>query len=294
MEWAQPTAGAPISIKDLADFLLSHEVETNQEWFESKVREILPEQSTAILNHEDQEERIQAFRNAFEERYFPIDRWYMEMTADFWEESMEEEDLTSTQIANDQYAVLREGIPILLQGLSWEEKHEIWQVEQAGPDICLMTLMAQPPGTGIKQLDDESRNMRTSWMESAMEFVSEETLRRIPEKGIPLSVLEIALKETPLEGAALAALWGHSATGNPILDNTDNNEDTGGEKTLLDWDCEELEEISDMWKEAEGVLKKMDKIAKWMEQDRENRFRQVLEFTLERVESVPENFLEER
>ena len=293
MEWAQPTAGTPISIEDLADFLLSHGVETNQEWFENKVKDMLPEQSTAILNHGNQEERIQAFSNAFQERYFPIDRWYIEMTADFWEEGLEE-DLTSTQTPNDQYAVLRGGIPILLWGLSWEEKHEIWQVEQAGPDICLMILMAQPPKLGARQLDDENRNMRTSWMESAMEFVSEETLRRIPEEGIPLRVLETALSGTPLEGAALAALWGHSITGNPILDNTDNDEDTGGEKTILDWDCEDLEEISDMWKEAEDALEKMKKIAKWMEQDRENRFRQILEFTLERAESVPENFLEER
>ena len=57
-----------------------------------------------------------------------------------------------------------------------------------------------------------------AWLEAAAERIPQETLKRIPQGGIPLDDLTDALKETGFEGAAQAASWVLAETGNFFLD----------------------------------------------------------------------------
>ena len=173
--------------------------------------------------------------------------------------------------------------------------HELWDGDRVG--TAAITLLARMPGV-IKndhlwmfqeESHEESLGMRTSWLESAASHIREETLKRIPEHGIPMELLKEAVRGTPLEAVFLEAEWVYNDTGNFFLDcnPTEEEEFTGFSDP---WENEAIEITSEEWAEAKAIKDKIGRLEKWLEKDIDKRFEEMLDFILERLASIPEGF----
>ena len=147
------------------------------------------------------------------------------------------------------------------------------------------------PGTEYPSriLLDEYLGMRTPWLESAAFHIREETLKRIPEDGIRMELLEEAVRETPLEAVYLGAQWIYNATGNNLLDYS-RSEEEGFGGFSDPWDARIIEIAIQEWAEAKAIRDKIVLLEEWLEKDIDKRFEEMLDFILERLASIPENF----
>ena len=126
--------------------------------------------------------------------------------------------------------------------------------------------------------------MREAWLEAAGRHIPEETLRRIPEGGIPLHSLEQAVRGTPMEAVCMAAKWIWSTTGNPFLDQ--QFPDDFDYQFQDDWDNITIRNASNEWQNAEAMLKPVDRLVSWLEEDLPERFREMLDTVLARMEET--------
>ena len=129
--------------------------------------------------------------------------------------------------------------------------------------------------------------MREAWLIAAEEHLPRELLQRIPGNGIHVELLEEALRGTPLEGIYLDAMWMHSCTDNFFLDYTIHDDGFSGFSDP--WDDDVIEDAKEQWQNAKAIVDKTRVLEQWLEEDLEGRFTQMLDFVLERLESVPED-----
>ena len=137
----------------------------------------------------------------------------------------------------------------------------------------------------------ECQGMRQAWLESAADLIPAETLRRIPEGGIPLKLLEEAVRGTPMEAAQLAGRWVWGMTGTFFLDEF-FPEEFNGYSDL--WEDENIEYGTQEWQKAKAILHRVEQLTTWLEENLPERFGQMLDLILERLEGVPENSREEK
>ena len=275
-----------MKLLDLVAFLHGHNAESNQDWFEKLVQRTLPEQASEILGIRDEWDQVNRFVAVFSSTHFPLDEDYLEMVIQwqFQEDPAEFEDGEY-----GPYAVLRQGIPFKLTGCTWEARHELWDRTDIG--TAAIALLARMPGieNPLQMPLEEYLGMRTSWLESAASHIREETLKRIPENGIPMELLKEAVRETPLEAVFLEAEWVYNDTGNFFLDSnpTEEEEFTGFNDP---WETEVIEITDEEWAEAKSIKYKIDRLEEWLEKDIDKRFEEILDFILERLASIPESF----
>ena len=168
-------------------------------WFAGLVRRLFPNEAEATLAAPDLRTRVERFANLFGERHFPLYTPFIE----FWLGEEGEE---------PPWSWLRRGIPFDLMGFGYDGLHEMWNGYREG--LSAMALLVKPPDVYY----DGPDGLRVAWLEAAAERIPQETLKRIPQGGIPLDDLTDALKETGFEGAAQAASWVLAETGNFFLD----------------------------------------------------------------------------
>ena len=210
-----------MKLLDLVAFLHGHNAESNQDWFEKLVQRTLPEQASEILGIRDEWDRVKRFVAVFSSTHFPLDDNYLEMVIQW---HFQENPSEFEHGEYGPYAILRQGVPFELTGCTWEAMHELWDGDRVG--TAAITLLARMPGivknnhlwTYQEESLEEYLGMRTSWLESAASHIREETLKRIPEHGIPMELLKEAVRETPLEAVFLEAEWVYNDTGNFFLD----------------------------------------------------------------------------
>ena len=265
---------APHSLDGIMNLISNVE---DQVWFKGIVREFTPDEADEILAETDSVSRVTCFAEKFERHYFPLSYIFSDGYLDDWE--MEDN--------NSVYTILRNGIPYTLFGIQPEEVHDAWR-SCYGEGRALMMLIPMLQDGYFRKDDD----IRVSWMESAAEYISKDTLLKIPHHGIPQNSLIQAVEGTPLEGVAHVASWLMSNSGNLFVD--DNY--TDGEFQSTDsWDNDVITEASEIWKKAQRILVPMNKLGSWLEEegaDMNERFSQMLDFILERVDQLPINFEE--
>ncbi len=276
----------PVKLLDLVGFLHGHNAVSNQEWFEKLVQQTLPERAWEILGIRNESGQVMRFAAVFSDTHFPLDENHLEMLIE-WQMDDDPEEFEPGEYG--PYAILRRGIPFDLMGCSWEARHELWN--SAGMGTAAIALLARMPGMENPHqiLLKEYLGMRTSWLESAASHLREETLKRIPENGIPMELLEETVRETPLEAAFLDAQWIYNETGNFFLDYNPTGED-GFEGFSDPWDDEIIGTGIEEWAEAKPIRDKIDRLEDWLEKDIDKRFEEMLDFILERLASIPENF----
>ena len=281
-----------MKLLDLVAFLHGHNAESNQDWFEKLVQRTLPEQASEILGIRDEWDRVKRFVAVFSSTHFPLDDNYLEMVIQW---HFQENPSEFEHGKYGPYAILRQGVPFELTGCTWEAMHELWDGDRVG--TAAITLLARMPGivknnhlwTYQEESLEEYLGMRTSWLESAASHIREETLKRIPEHGIPMELLKEAVRETPLEAVFLEAEWVYNDTGNFFLDcnPTEEEEFTGFSDP---WETEVIETTNEEWAEAKSIKDKINRLEKWLEKDIDKRFEEMLDFILERLASIPDSF----
>ena len=284
MDWDNP-----VKPMDLVAFLHGHNAESNQDWFEKLVQRTLPKKASEILEITNEWNRVSRFIDVFSSTHFPLDDNYMEMVIQ-WQFQEDPSEFEHGEYG--PYAILRQGIPFELTGCTWEAMHDLWDGDRVG--TAAMTLLAWMPGVLRNNLwasQEESLKeylgIRTSWLESAASHIREETLKRIPENGIPMELLKEAVRETPLEAVLLEAKWVYNDTGNAFLDCNPIEEDEFSGFSDP-WETEVIETMTKEWEMAKPIKDKMYRLEKWLEKDIDKRFEEMLDFILERLASIPE------
>ena len=280
MDW-----DSPVKPMDLVAFLHGHNAESNQDWFEKLVQLTLPNKASEILEIANELSRVNRFINVFSTTHFPLDDNYMEMVIQ-WQFQEDPSEFEHGEYGS--YAILRQGIPFELKGCTWEAMHELWDMDRVGTAaIALLARMPEILRNNLWASQEEYLGIRTSWLESAASYIREETLKRIPEHGIPMELLKEAVRETPLEAVLLEAEWVYNDTGNTFLDcNPTEEEEFSGFSDP--WETEIIETMTEEWEMAKPIKNKMYKLEKWLEEDIDKRFEEMLDFILERLASIPE------
>ncbi len=265
-------AAAPAQLSGLANLLLRRPPSLRDlvtligyaddyAWFAGLARRLFPQEAEDALSAPDIRTRVERFAQLFGERHFPL-------YAPFFEFFMDEGD-------EPPWTWLRRGIPFELMGFGYDAPHELWDGYREG--LSAMVLLARPPDSSYEGPD----GLRVAWLESAAARIPQETLRRIPEGGIPLDDLAEALKGTGFEGAAQACSWVFAETGNFFLD---ASYDDGMYEGFSDpWEDEVIEAGTEEWRKAAAVMDAVGKLADWLEEDLPGRFAEMLEFVLGRL-----------
>ncbi len=251
--------------------------EEDRAWFEDLIQKTVPESAWDILQLDGEWEKVLAFAAEFSLQHFPLHQAYLEWYAESQEDESEDE-------RQSPYRFLRDGLPFQLMGFSWEEYNSMWSLVEKG--ISAFALLPAVPPNGYH----ECREMRQDWLESAASEIPEETLKRIPEGGIPLEQLERAVRGTPVEAAHLAGRWIWGKTGNIFLDDQfpedfEYNFNDG-------WDDQTIEYAGGEWKKAKKILTRVGQLTEWLEEDLPERFREMLDLVTLGLEKVPESPLE--
>ena len=120
-----------------------------------------------------------------------------------------------------------------------------------------------------------------AWLEAAAARIPQETLRRIPQGGVPQDALTAALAGTGFAGAAQACAWVWAETGNFFLDHT--YEDGNYDGFADPWDDDVIEEGTKEWRTAAALMDAVAGLAGWLEEDLPGRFAELLQFVLGRL-----------
>jgi len=212
--------------------------------FASLVKEILPEREHDILGQPTPARQMACFASYFEDRYFPLDRMFIEDMA-------------------EGYSDLIRYIPVIPQGISWEDYHYMvdWH-----PGYQLMSYLVAAP--------DRDEEARIEIGELCLEHVSREILERVPEGGIAPEEIRQLLKGTPYEALADWAYALQQDTGNYFLDTT--YEDMWQVPDLPEWDKEVVLELTAEWLQAEKIQEGIQSVALWLEEDPPGHFEELL------------------
>ena len=149
-------------------------------WFAGLVRRLFPDEAEAALSAPDVRTRVERFARLFGERHFPLYAPFIE----YWLDEGEED---------PPWTWLRRGIPFDLMGFGHDGVHEMWHGYREG--LSALVLLARPPDSSCVADD----GIRVAWLESAATGIPQDTLLRIPRKGIPLDDLIEAVNETKFE-----------------------------------------------------------------------------------------------
>ena len=256
-------------------------------WFKELLHQTVPEQAWEILQLDNGWDQILSFAARFRMNHFPLSENYLQMEAEWRQEELEYE-----HEEGGPYSLLREGIPFELMGFNWDELHTMWNQTRNGLS-ALALLPTVPRHEADASYDyDESQGLRQAWLESAADVIPAATLRRIPEGGITLERLEKAVRGTPMEAAHLAGRWIYGMTGTFFLDASIPEDEFNGYSDL--WDDEIIECGTQEWQKAKEILDQVEQLTIWLEEDLPQRFGQMLDLILERLEEVPENSREEK
>ncbi len=266
-------AAAPAKLSGLAELLLRRPPSLRElvtlvgyaddyAWFAGLVRRLFPGEAEAALSAPDIRGRVERFARLFGERHFPLYAPFL----DFWLEEEGDE---------PPWTWLRRGIPFELMGFGEEGLHELWDGYREG--LAALALLAKPPDAFY--LGPEG--LRVAWLESAAARIPQETLRRIPQGGIPQDVLTAALAGTGFEGAAQACAWVWAETGNFFLDHTYEEGNYDGFSDP--WDDDVIEEGTKEWRTATALMDAVAGLAGWLEEDLPGRFGEMLKFILGRL-----------
>ncbi len=252
---AQSLLRRPPSLRELVTLIGYAE---DYAWFAGLVSRLFPQEAEAILAAPDVNRRVEGFAELFQERHFPLYGPFL----DFWLDEGDE----------PPWSWLRRGIPFDLVGFGYDDLHEMWDGYREG--LSALALLAQPPDSFFMGPE----GMRTAWLESAAERIPQDTLERIPAGGIPLEALTEAVQETEFQGAAQAAAWVWSETGNFFLDHNYSDGDYDGFSDP--WEEEIIREGTEEWQKASALIDSVTQLAGWLEGDLPGRFAGMLDFIL--------------
>jgi len=223
--------------EDFADFL-------------NLVDEFLPERRQEILSETSPSAQIACFCGYFEDRYFPLDDYVR------YGDAGEYEELTFR-------------IPLTVQGISYDDYHEISSEYRAG--IQLIAYLIRNP---YEDLEEAS----VSLAEACQEHVPQELIERAAAIQLEPEEAHKLLNGTPYEQLAHWTDRFNCCTNNFFLD-------TDYEMLMQDvpcWDRADVDNLTRQWHQAQDTENRLTEFVEWLEADPKGRFEEVVNFILER------------
>jgi hypothetical protein len=213
--------------------------------FVDMVKTYLPERTQEILHEATPQSQVARFASHFEDRYFPLEDYFKLGGVESYED-------------------ITQRIPLVVMGLNYEDYHEVPEWRDGA---VLMTYLVPNPY--------EEEDILVSLAEACREHVPDALIQRAEQCRLSPGAAHHLLKGTKYEPLALWADWLHSRTGNFFLD-TDyemlmNNE-------FIDWNPENVKELTEQWKQAELHENKTGDFIDWLEQDLPRRFEELVAF----------------
>jgi len=218
--------------------------------FLNLIDEFLPERRQDILSETSPSAQIACFCGYFEDRYFPLDDYVRYGDAGEYEE-------------------LTYRIPLTVQGISYDDYHEI--SSEYRPGIQLIAYLIRNP---YEDLEGAS----VSLAEACREHVSQELIERAAAIQLEPEEAHKLLNDTPYEQLAHWTDRLHCSTNNFFLD-------TDYEMLMQDvpcWNREDVEELTRQWHQAQDTENRLTEFVEWLEVDLRGRFEEVVNFILER------------
>ena len=202
--------------------------------FVDMVKTYLPERTQEILHQPTPQSQIARFASYFADRYFPLEEFYK-----FGE--------------LESYAEITCRIPVVVMGLNYEDYHEVsdWR-----PGAMLMTYLVPNPY--------EEEDPLVSLAEACGEHIPDALIQRAAQCRLSPEAAHSLLEGTKYEPLALWADRLHFCTENFFLD-------TDYEMLMNslgpDWSPENVEELTNQWKQAELHENKTGEFMEWLEED---------------------------
>ena len=218
--------------------------------FLNLVDEFLPERRPEILSETSPGAQISVFADYFADRYFPLDDYVRYGDAGEYEE-------------------LTYRIPLTVQGISYDDYHEISSDYRAG--IQLIAYLIRNPYE-----DFEEANV--SLAEACQEHVSQELIKRAAAIQLEPEEAHKLLNDTPYEQLAHWTDRLHCCTNNFFLD-TDYEMLM---QDILGWDREDVEVLTTQWHQAQATENRLTEFVEWLEGDLPGRFEEIVNFISER------------
>jgi hypothetical protein len=217
--------------------------------FRQIVKEFLPEREQEIFRQSTPVEQIEAFASYFEDRYFPLDQSFRMGDIEGYE------DITRQ-------------IPVIVQGLSWDDYHEI--SADYRPGCQLMTYLVANPWEGDADV---------ALAEACQEHVPPALIERVTEHRLPPEEAHRILNGTKYDGLALWADYISCNTGNFFLD---TDYEYLWNSIPPDWDRATVESLTTAWQQSEILYQTMMEFSDWLEVDLPGRFKEVIDFIMEK------------
>ena len=211
------------------------------------VREYTPEIEAEVLGR-DLDRALEAFAQAFRERYFPL-----EHLEDYIGEP-------------DGLEVVMSRIPAHFLGLSWDDYDGLDDYKTS--HILASLLVA------FEAEVDLGSGVRVTLLEVAVKKVPQEILARIPQGGYPREFLEEELAGTPYQGLIVHARWLCHDTGCDFLDMTGEDE----WEMSIDWTRENVEALTAAWQHFLALDQETNDFFDWMEEDLVGHLKELLNF----------------
>lgn len=208
------------------------------------VRNLVPDYQGEILGAGSPGLQIVLFAARFREQYFPIPMLEDGYYDDFG------------------YYDLAHGLPLWSLGMGWDDWHEL-------PDSrlghrLLMCLVESPWF--------QDGGARIALMESCLEHVPAEIMRRVPADGYNPVLLHEWLDDGQYSAVAVNADMAWHETGSIFLDMDEE------EWNFATWDLETVVDLTQQWQRADNLTDQVVELEEWLEADPPVRFGQLLDY----------------
>jgi len=212
--------------------------------FMNLVEEYLPERQDEILKLSTPGQQTAKFASYFADRYFPLAEFFMD-----------EED--------QDYSFIVNGIPLIVQGVGWEQYEQI--PEQNDPGEIIATYLVS---SGM-----ESEGSRITLAEACATWIPRDLLILVPKDGLGTEDAHRLFDNTPYKGIALWADILNGATDNYFLDTDD---EYFSSSSPPEWHMDNVKELTRLWKEAEHKLGIVYSLWKLIDKEPVGTLRQIL------------------
>ncbi|MFN8472134.1 MAG: hypothetical protein U0822_08100 [Anaerolineae bacterium] len=160
----------------------------------------------------------------------------------------------------EEYDQVAWAIPFVRLGWSYEDFHDL---ERRMGELLLLALCEAPV------------DIRVALLDRAEAYIPPETLARIPPEGFGRDNLHAQFDGTSCAAVAEFADWLWGETGTAFLDLDDEIE-----VTVAGWSRENVLDLAEQWRAAQGILDRIEGLINWLEADPAARFAQLVNAAL--------------
>lgn len=236
--------------------------------FAEIVRDILPRHSEEIIATPEHATTITLFRRYFEEEYFPLLDFVMEIAAE-----------EAPHLAADPWESLIGSVPVELHGFMIEDVHEhVESIRSTRLPASLTILPILLPMSHLTWEYDDG--VRVSWLEEAANRIPRRILAKIPPDGFEAQHLLETFPQTDPD-LHNYFLWALGKTPYDIINFQYHPDEYF--QPALSWDREEIEIVAQDWRDAQPILQSVRRAMRNFDEDPADNLDAIIEALLDNL-----------